>query len=255
MIFSGKTVLITGAASGIGEGCAYAFATEGAQVVVADQNVEAGQKTAEAIKQNGGDAVFIAVDLGEPEQIQALINKTVATYAGLDVLISNAGLGGRSLGDGPVDECTVDGWDTIMRINLRGTFLVCKYAIPHLLQKRGCIVTMASVLGLVGTQGLYDTHAYTTSKAAIIGLTRTIAVHYAKQGLRANSIAPGLVDTRMATRTKNTPELLEQINFWQPLGGIAAIEDVVQAALYLASNRAKFVTGVVLPVDGGWSAQ
>jgi NAD(P)-dependent dehydrogenase (short-subunit alcohol dehydrogenase family) len=255
MNFSGKTVLITGAAGGIGEGCARAFAVDGAHVVVADRNVEAGQRVAADIQQLGGTAAFIAVDLSIPAQVEVLVDQTVSMFGGLDVLISNAGLGGRSLGDGPVHECTVEAWDTIIDVNLRGTFLACKYAIPYLLERRGNIITMASVLGMVGTQGLYDTHAYATSKAGIIGLTRTIAVHYAKQGLRANTIAPGLVDTRMATRTKATPQMLEQIDFWQPLGGIGAVDDVVQAALFLASDRAKFITGVVLPIDGGWTAQ
>jgi NAD(P)-dependent dehydrogenase (short-subunit alcohol dehydrogenase family) len=114
---------------------------------------------------------------------------------------------------------------------------------------------MASVLGLVGTQGLFDTHAYATSKAGIIGLTRTIAAHYARQRIRANAIAPGLIDTRMAARTKANLAIAEQVAFWQPLGVVGQPSDVAAAAVFLASDESQFITGAVLPVDGGWSAQ
>lgn len=255
-MLAGKIALITGASSGIGKRCAQAFVREGARVILADRNQEDGERLAEDLRQQGADAHFLAVDLAIPEQVEQMVEQAVAHFGGLHVLVSNAGIGGRSLGDGPVHECSVEGWDAIMNVNLRGTFLVCKYAIPTLLQSEGSsIITMSSVLGMVGTQGLYDTHAYTTSKSAIIGLTRSIAVHYARHKLRANVIAPGLVDTRMAERTRNTPELLEQVAFWQPLAPIGAVDDVAEAAVFLASDRAKFITGVVLPVDGGWTAQ
>jgi len=251
-----RVVLITGAAGGIGRRCAETFIREGASVVVADIDTEAGEATAALLRERGGEAAFIAVDMAVPEQVESLVNETVARFGALHVLVGNAGIGGRKLGDGPVHECTVKGWDTIMTVNLRGTFLACKYAIPELLKTPGgAIVTMSSVLGMVGTQGLYDTHAYTTSKAGIIGLTRSIAAHYARDGLRANVIAPGLIDTRMAKRTRATPELLEKIAFWQPLGPIGEVDDVAEAAVFLASDRARFITGIVLPVDGGWTAQ
>ena len=255
-LLAGRTAIVTGAADGIGRRCAEVFAAHGAQVIVADINIEQGQAAAQAIRNSGGEAHFIAVDMAQPEQVEALVQQTVAYYGGLNILLSNAGIGGRKLGDGPIHECTIEGWDTIMTVNLRGMFLACKYAIPELLKaEHGCIITMSSVLGIIGTQGLYDTHAYAASKAGIIGLTRTIATHYAKDGLRANVIAPGLVDTRMANRTKATPELLEQVAFWQPLSPIGEVTDVAEAALFLASDRSKFITGVVLPVDGGWTAQ
>lgn len=255
MRFKEKVVLITGGGRGIGRSCAEAFAHEGARVVVANRSVDAGQETVAAIVAQGGTADFIQVDMAVADQVEAMVWATIANHGRLDVLISNAGIGGRSFGDGPLHECSVEGWDTIMQVNLRGSFLACKYAIPELLKTKGNIITMASVLGLVGTQGLYDTHAYMTSKAGIIGLTRNIAAYYAKMGLRANCLAPGLVDTRMANRTKGDPELLEQIAFWQPLGPIGGVDNVAAAALFLASDAANFITGVVLPIDGGWSAQ
>lgn len=255
MSLTNKVTLITGAGSGIGRACALAFAGKGARVVVADRDAEQGEGVVQEIRDAGGEARFVAVDVAVPEAVAAMVRETIDGYGRLDALISNAGIGGRKYGDGPVHEASVDGWETIMNVNLRGTFLACKYAIPHLLATEGNIVTMASILGLVGSQHLYDTHIYMTSKAGIIGLTRTIAAYYAQDGLRANCLAPGLIDTRMAGRTKADPHLLEQIAFWQPLGPIGEVRDVAEAALFLASERAKFITGVVLPVDGGWYAQ
>lgn len=250
-----KVTIITGAGRGIGRGCAEVFAREGAKVVVANRSVEHGEEAAQQIIDNGGEAIFVPVDVAQPEQVETLVARTINHFGKLDVLISNAGIGGRKFGDGPLHECTIEGWDTIMTVNLRGTFLACKYAIPELLKTKGNIVTMSSILGLVGTQGLYDTHAYMTTKAGIIGLTRNVATYYAKHSLRANCLAPGLIDTQMAARTKTDEALLAEIGFWQPLGPIGEIVDVADAAVFLASDEAKFITGIVLPVDGGWSAQ
>jgi NAD(P)-dependent dehydrogenase (short-subunit alcohol dehydrogenase family) len=251
-----KVAVITGAAGGIGRACAQAFAREGARVVAADRDEEAGSEVAQSICEAGGKATFVPTDVAVPEQVQAMIARAVQTYGRLDVLVSNAGIGGRRLGDGPADQCTVEAWDRVLQVNLRGTFLACKYAIPELLKTGGgSIITISSVLGLVGTQGLFDTHAYAASKAGIIGLTRAIAAHYASQRLRANTIAPGLIDTQMAARAKAYRELLDQVAFWQPLGALGQPQDVAQAAVFLAGDESKFVTGVVLPVDGGWTTQ
>lgn len=250
-----KVAIITGAGQGIGRACAERFAHEGAKVVVTDRFSERGEQVTEGIVEKGGEAIILEVDVTQPEQIESLVTRTVERYGKLDILVSNAGVGGRKYGDGPIHECTVEGWDAIMDVNLRGMFLACKYAIPELLKTKGNIVSMSSILGLVGSQGLYDTHAYMTSKAGIIGLTRTIAAYYAKDSLRANCLAPGLVDTQMAERTKADEDLLAQIAFWQPLGPIGEVRDVADAAVFLASDEAKFITGIVLPVDGGWSAQ
>ena len=250
-----KVTLITGAAQGIGRGCAEAFAREGAKIVIADRDREAGRKTAADIFEQGGDVLFVAVDISQPEQVEGLVSRTVDHYGRLDVLISNAGIGGRKFGDGPIHECTVEGWDTVMSVNLRGMFLACKFAIPELLKTKGNIVTISSILGLYGSQDLYDTHAYMTSKAGIIGLTRHIAAYYAREGLRANCLAPGLIDTQMAKRTKADASLLAKIGLWQPLGPLGEVQDVAETAVFLASDEAKFITGVVLPIDGGWSVQ
>lgn len=250
-----KVAVITGAAEGIGRSCALTFAQEGAAVVVADLNAVAGEETTQAIIAAGGATIFVQTDVADATSVATLVQRTLDHFRRLDVLVSNAGIGGRSLGDGPVHLCTPEAWEQIMAVNLRGTFLACKYALPAMFENGGSIVTIASVLGMVGTQGLFDTHAYATSKAGIIGLTRTIAAHYARQNVRANVIAPGLIDTRMAARTKATPELAAQVAFWQPLGVVGQPRDVADAAVFLASDEARFITGIVLPVDGGWTVQ
>jgi NAD(P)-dependent dehydrogenase (short-subunit alcohol dehydrogenase family) len=251
-----KVAMITGAGAGIGRGCALTYAQEGASVAVLDRDSQAGQDTVDAIQSAGGDAAFFSVDMADPLAVQSAVADATARWGRIDILISNAGIGGRKLGDGPTHLCTPEAWDQILRVNLGGTFLVCKYALPFMLkQHAGSIITLSSVLGMVGTQGLFDTHAYAASKAGIIGLTRAIAAHYARDGIRANVIAPGLIDTQMANRTKSDPALLEQVAFWQPLGPLGRIEDVASAAVFLGSEESRFITGAVLPVDGGWTVQ
>jgi NAD(P)-dependent dehydrogenase (short-subunit alcohol dehydrogenase family) len=250
-----KIALITGAAEGIGKACAEEFARAGATVVLLDRVAAAGEETAGTIAAAGGSVRFLHADVGIEADVEGALARVQEEFGRLDVLVCSAGIGGRSLGDGPVHLCTAEAWDQIMAVNLRGTFFVCKYALPAMFAHGGSIVTIASVLGLVGTQGLFDTHAYATSKAGIVGLTRTIAAHYARQRIRANVLAPGLIDTRMAARTKANPALAEQVAFWQPLGVVGQPLDVAAAALFLASDESQFITGAVLPVDGGWTVQ
>lgn len=255
MRFTGRVALVTGAGGGIGGACVKALASEGATVVATDAPGE-GLTAAERILDSfGGTGMAVGADVREPAEVESVVAKAVGRYGRVDAVIACAGIGGRSLGDGPVDACGVDAWDQVMAVNLRGTFLTCKYAVPPLLESRGALVTIASVLGLVGTQGLFDTHAYAASKAGIVGLTRAIAAHYAARGMRANVVAPGLIDTRMALRAKQDADVLRRVGEWQPLGPLGEPADVAAAALYLASDDAKFVTGLVLSVDGGWTAQ
>ncbi len=254
MRLAGQVCLVTGAADGIGLAIARTCAREGARVVLADLRAD-GAAAAETIAREGGGVTFVQVDVSVEAQVEGMIAHTLTAFGRLDTLIANAGIGARALGDGPTHTCTLDAWEAVMAVNLRGTFLSCKHALPHLIATRGSVVTLSSVLGLVGTQGLFDAHAYATSKAGIIGLTRAIAAHYARDGVRANSIAPGLIDTRMARRSKADPEQLAQLARWQPLGALGDPMDVAEAAVFLASDAARFITGVVLPVDGGWTAQ
>ena len=251
----GKVALITGATSGIGSAIALAFAREGAKVVLAGVDAEQGECVVAGLRDLGGTGLYVQADIREELQVTAMVETALQEYGTLNVFVANAGIGARALGDGPTHACTLEAWDAVMSVNLRGTFLCCRAALPALIETRGSLVTMASVLGMVGTQGLFDTHAYATSKAGVIGLTRAIAAQYAYAGVRANVIAPGLVDTRMAARTKADPALSAELARWQPLGGLGDTSDVALAAVYLASDEAKFITGIVLPVDGGWTAQ
>jgi NAD(P)-dependent dehydrogenase (short-subunit alcohol dehydrogenase family) len=247
-----KTILVTGAGSGIGRGIALLCAARGATVVVADDDQTAGESVGEELQDKG---LFLATDVSQEESVKRTSEQLLERFGQLDGVVSNAGISGRRYGDGPVHLCSLEAWETIMGTNLRGTFLVLKHTIPALLATRGAVVTLASVLGTVGTQGLFDTHAYTTSKAGIIGLTRSVAVHYARQGLRANAIAPGLIDTVMASRTKSDEALSQQVSFWQPLKPLGEVREVAETAAFLLSDAASFITGAVIPVDGGWSAQ
>lgn len=248
--------MITGAGAGIGRGCALAYAQEGAAVAVLDIDAHAAEETAEAVLAADGQAIFIPADIADAQAARAAIAQAASQWGHIDILVCSAGIGGRKLGDGPAHLCAPEAWEQVLHVNLGGTFLACKYALPFMMaQHSGSIITLSSVLGVVGTQGLFDTHAYAASKAGIIGLTRSIAAHYARDHIRANAIAPGLIDTRMANRAKSDPALLEQVAFWQPLGPLGRIEDVVSAAVFLGSDDSAFITGAVLPVDGGWTAQ
>jgi meso-butanediol dehydrogenase / (S,S)-butanediol dehydrogenase / diacetyl reductase len=173
----------------------------------------------------------------------------------LDVLVCAHGVSGRSLGDGPVDTCTEEAWDAVLEANLRSVFVYCKRAIPLLRAAGGgAIVTVSSVLGLVGGDEHFATHAYAASKAGLIGLTRAMAVTSAREGIRCNVVCPGLVETPMSRRAQEDAAIRARLPELQPLGGdFGTPEDVAQAALYLAT--APFVTGAVLTVDGGWTAR
>jgi meso-butanediol dehydrogenase / (S,S)-butanediol dehydrogenase / diacetyl reductase len=173
----------------------------------------------------------------------------------LDVLVCAHGISGRRLGDGPVETCPEEAWDAVLEANLRSVFLYCKRAIPLLRAAGGgAIVAVSSVLGLVGGDEDFATHAYAASKAGVIGLTRAMAVTYAKEGIRCNAVCPGLIETPMSRRAQENAGIRARLADLQPLtGDFGRPEDVAQAVLYLAT--APFVTGAVLPVDGGWTAR
>jgi meso-butanediol dehydrogenase/(S,S)-butanediol dehydrogenase/diacetyl reductase len=217
------SAVVTGSAGGIGS--ATVSALEGAGFSVT--GLEAGEEPA---------AVFEALER-------------------LDVLVCAHGISGRSLGDGPVDTCTEEAWDAVLEANLRATFLHCKHAVPLLRSAGGgAIVAVSSVLGLVGGDADFATHAYAASKAGLIGLTRAMAVTYAADGIRCNVVCPGLIETPMSRRAQDDAGIRARLAELQPLtGDFGQPEDVAQAVVYLAT--APFVTGTVLTVDGGWTAR
>jgi meso-butanediol dehydrogenase / (S,S)-butanediol dehydrogenase / diacetyl reductase len=227
---SGKVAVVTGSAGGIGGAVAAAFAGAGAEVVELDRE---------------------QADLTRPDEIEAF-------FAGLrrvDVLFNGAGISGRSLGDGPVDECTLEAWNTVLATNLTSVFLCSKHAIPLLRAVGGgAIVNLSSVMGMTPGDEDFTTHAYQVSKGGIITLTRAMAYHYGRDAIRVNAIAPGIIATPMSLRAQSDPGIIARLPELHPLtGDFGRPEDVAGAALYLAS--APFVTGAVLTVDGGWSTR
>ncbi|MBU6350734.1 MAG: SDR family oxidoreductase [Chloroflexi bacterium] len=249
-----KVVLVTGAASGIGRAAALCCAQAGARVALLDIAAKGLAETAASI----GDerALAVTVDLTQPPAVEAAVTQVAQHWGKLDGLFNVAGGSGRRHGDGPADQCTVDGWRWTLDLNLTSVFLVCKYAVPALLASRGAIVNLASVLGLVGGDEDFATHAYAASKAGVIGLSRAMASYYAAAGLRVNVVAPGLIATPMSQRAQQDPTLLARLPQLQPLTGtLGTPQDVAAAALYLLSDEARFVTGTVLTVDGGWTVR
>ena len=226
----GKLAVVTGSAGGIGGAVATTFADAGADVVGLDRE---------------------QADLTQPDEVTAFF----AGLPRLDILFNGAGISGRSLGDGPVDECTVEGWNAVLATNLTSVFLCSKHAIPLLrVAGGGAIVNLSSVLGMMAGDDDFATHAYQVSKGGIITLTRAMAYHYGRDGIRVNAIAPGLIATPMSRRAQSDPGIVARLPELHPLtGDFGRPEDVAGAALYLAT--APFVTGTVLTVDGGWDVR
>jgi NAD(P)-dependent dehydrogenase (short-subunit alcohol dehydrogenase family) len=253
MLLDGKVAIITGAGSGIGRASALLFAQKGAQVALLDVDIEGGTQTHDEIGEQ--NALFIETDMRNAEQVEAAVAQTVDRFGKLDAIFNVVGMSGRRWGDGPIAECTEDAWDRVMEINLKSMFLGSKYAVQQMLkQGHGVVINLSSVLGLVGGDADFATHAYAASKSGIIGMTRAIAAYYADQNIRANVICPGLIATAMSQRAQSNDHIIRKLKHLQPLtGDFGQPEDVAGAALYLASDHARFVTGAVLTVDGGWT--
>jgi NAD(P)-dependent dehydrogenase (short-subunit alcohol dehydrogenase family) len=251
-----KVAVVTGGGSGIGRATAQLFAAQGARVTVLDINPEGAAQTVESLKGPHPGSSHV-LDLTEAAQVEAVLEEVAGRYRRIDVLVNVAGGSGRRWGDGPAHACTLEGWQKTLALNLDSLFYCCKYALQAMLaQKQGAIVNVSSVLGLVGGDEDFATHAYAASKGAIISLTRSIASYYAPHGIRANAICPGLIATPMSQRAQESEQIRARLPTLQPLTGeFGSPEDVARAALYLASEDAAFVTGAVLAVDGGWTVR
>ena len=238
-----KVAIVTGGGSGIGLATAQLFTEEGAEVLVFDINVPA--------------LTSDRVDVTSAMEVEVAIHGVHSRYGRIDILVNVAGGSGRKWGDGPADSCTIEGWDKTTALNLDSVFYCCKYALQVMLkQGRGVIVNVASVLGMVGGDEDFATHAYASSKGAVISLTRSIASYYAPHGIRANVICPSLIATPMSQRAQESEHIRSRLSQLQPLtGDFGSPRDVAHAALYLASDEASFVTGSVLTVDGGWTVR
>ena len=250
-----KVAIITGAGSGQGKASAELFVREGAKVVVADWNETAGQQVAQGLQASGYEAMFVRTDVSDETEVAALVEQVMRRYGRIDVLFNNAGIGYSSTSRykmAPLLETPLKDWDAILGINLNGVYLVSKHVLPVMIQQRkGSIINNASLNGLLGVSGA---DAYTAAKGGVVALTRVMAVDYGKYNIRVNCICPGAIDTPMIADVLKIPEAREKYAS-TPLGRIGRPEEVAYAALFLASDESSYITGLIMPVDGGWSAQ
>ena len=248
MRLENRVALITGGNKGIGLAVATLFASEGAQVTLFARDSETGEKEAERIP----GAMFVRGDVAQAEDCRRVVEETVRLRGRLDVLVNCAGVIFRNR---TVEQTTEEEWDTTFNVNVRGAFLMSKFALPHLRERKGSIVNVASYVGLVG---FAKSSAYAASKAALVNLTRSMALDHARESVRVNAVCPGSVDTEMIHDAwRKFGDVEEAQRVWadkHPIGRIARTEEVAQAILFLACEEASFITGVALPVDGGLTA-
>lgn len=246
MNVKGKTIMITGAAGGLGSAMAKKLGEHGAIVYVLDLNEELGQQTVKDLTDAGIDATFCKMDVTSEADWAAAVHAAVEKTGRLDVLVNNAGINIRK----PVEEMTIEEWGTMMNVNTGSVFLGCKYAIPVMRgQGGGAIINTSSVCGLIGHK--FTPEAYTATKGAVTMLTKAIASRYGKDNIRCNSIHPSTVDTPMLQAIFKDPARKAERYGEVPLGRLATADDVANAVLYLASEEASFLNGVALPIDGG----
>lgn len=249
MRLTGKVAIITGGGSGMGRAASLMFAAEGAKVVVAEFNDAAGHETVALVKRAGGEATFVKADVSKEADAKAMVDHAVATYGRLDCLYNNAGIMPED--DHSVTDTSVEAWDRVMAVNVRGVFLGCKYAIPAMEKSGGgSIINIASFVALMGCSNPQD--AYTASKGAVLALTRSLAVQFAPKGIRSNAICPGPVETPLLMDWLVKDEEAKRIRLARnPTGRFGKVEEIVYMGIYLASDESRWTNGAQLVVDGG----
>lgn len=250
--FKNKTVIITGAGSGIGRATAIRFAQEGAEVVLVGRNQEKLMETAQLLPQDHSwihddNYLTITCDISSYEQVTKMMHAVMARFEHIDILVNNAG---KAI-QGKVTELSIDDWQQSINVNLNGTFYVSQAALPYLIESKGNIVNVSSISGAGGD---WKMPAYNAAKAGVTNLTRTMAMDYGNDGVRVNAVSPSVTKTSMTTNIQDNDEKTQKYLDRCPLGRIATPEDVAAAITFLASDDASMITGVDLPVDGGVSA-
>ena len=248
MRISDKVAIITGAASGIGRTTAILFAREGGKVVVADKNEVGGNETVDLIRSDGGQAIFDYVNVTSATDIQGMVKTTINTYGKLNILVNNAGIAIRL----PVVDLSEEDWDRNIDVNLKSIYLSSKYAIPRMIENGGgSIVNIASIYGIVGGR---IRAAYAASKGGVVNLTRSMALDYALHKIRVNCVCPGFVNTPLLKNILKDKEEYQALADLHPMGRLGDMLEIALGVLYLASDESSFVTGIALPIDGGYTA-
>jgi NAD(P)-dependent dehydrogenase (short-subunit alcohol dehydrogenase family) len=244
----GKICVITGAGGGMGREAALLFSEEGAQVCVADVNLEAAERTASEAR----DAFAHQVDVADEASVKTMMDATVERYGGIDVLYNNAGISPND--DASVLDTSVDAWDRVQAVNTKGVFLCCKHGIPHLQQRGGgSVINVASFVAILGAAT--SQISYTASKGAVLSMTRELAVQFARENIRVNALCPGPVETPLLLSIfGDDPAALERRRTHWPMGRLAKPREIVNGALFLASDESSYVTGSTFLVDGGLTA-
>jgi NAD(P)-dependent dehydrogenase (short-subunit alcohol dehydrogenase family) len=248
--FTGKVALITGGNAGIGRTTAIEFAKQGAQVVVSARREKEGLDVIAEIKALGGNAIFVKTDVSQAREVKAMIDQTLATFGRLDYAFNNAGIEQVLT---PLPDQTEETYDQIMDINVKSVWLSLKHEIPAMLKTGGgAIVNNSSIAGLIG----YPTMPiYVASKHAVIGMTKAVALEYAKQSVRINAVAPGAIETRMFLDLAAAPEVMQMLEAAIPMGRIGQPAEIASAIVWLCSDSASYVTGQTFAIDGGYTAQ
>lgn len=250
--FKEKTVIVTGAGSGMGRATAIRFANEGASVVLVGRTAETLEKTAEEFPQDNtwihsDNYMVIVCDISDQSQVQEMVKRTIDKFGQLDILVNNAG----KATSGKITELSAEEWQSSINVNLNGTFYVCKAAMPHLIKTKGNIINVSSLSGMGGD---WNMAAYNAAKAGVTNLTRTLALDHGPDGVRVNAVNPSVTKTGMTSAIQNSDDKTNQFLARCPLGRLATPEDIAGAITFLASEDASMITGVNLPVDGGVSA-
>jgi len=245
--FDGRVALITGGGSGIGRASALRLASEGAAIAIADINPEGGEESCRQIQVQGGRAVFVEADVTRASDNERMVAEAVKAFDRLDVLFTSAGVGGG----GSVVDLSEDAWDRVVDLDLKGAYLSSKFAIPQMRKlEGGAIVHVSSIGGLLGNWGA----GFCAAKGGLINLTRSMAVAHAAENIRVNCICPGYIATPIIQGIIDDPEKLKRTGARHPMGRIGTAEEVAAAVAFLASDEASFITGAILPVDGGYLA-